>query len=149
MTQKLFFSLLCVLLMSFSACKPNDSFDNYDLLLANDWQMVDRLEDNVSVLDSCDLDNVLSFSGTKDFVIDFGALICGSWEVSDREGKFNLNGSDGEEIVFTYSFRFENGRGSTKEYWTLAFSGDRLLLTEDVSDPNSTTPVRGEVYEAR
>ncbi|MEM7656356.1 MAG: hypothetical protein AAF399_09530 [Bacteroidota bacterium] len=123
--------------ISLFSCQANEQFEPFSPLISREWQLIGAFLDDTLVIEDCQLDDVLSFTGDRDFLLDFGADFCDSAEEEGpREGKWEFY-DEGTALFFRYQANLDSGRGSVKRYWKVEITADTLWLREDLLDPDN------------
>lgn len=98
-------SFIGILLFGITSCKKENLFDSKttgEKLTSTNWQIVDaQIGYRVSILESCDLDNIISMQPDGKCLLDRGVNLCdstesrfykGNWYLLANEKKINLLG---------------------------------------------------------
>ncbi|MEM7368090.1 MAG: hypothetical protein AAF587_05775 [Bacteroidota bacterium] len=135
-----FTSLFLILLLG-SSCRPDIAeFENLDLLVDKEWQLVSIQRNNIEISEACNLDDVLFFTADSDFSHDQGSLDCFPNDDSEVEGRNWRFVRDYSTIRTVYVVR-GNGVAILPRSWRFVNLNDTSMIWEEVVDPGDQNAI--------
>lgn len=132
-----FLSIITFLFLT--GCNKTDDYEDLELLLNKNWQLISIFQGGIDITNECDLDDVLLFKDATKFTFNYGTLSCfeddliitgDTWKIID------------DFTVLRMKYKFSgDGRGSMVRYYKIIELNEySLVVADELYDDNDQIP---------
>ena len=131
-----------VLVLTFSACQKAEDFEDLDLLLNKNWKLIKITQGSADITKACDIDDVLTFTDTKNYTFSFGENFCDETTEQNTSSKGWEFKNNFTQLILSSKLKTDSGVFNLYPRWDIVELTENTLILRDAgAEDNDIVPI--------